>query len=129
VTIHPLWSHEITLAPQDQSVGAARRFVRDRLDRHELPLLVADITLVASELATNALRHAGTPFTVTLTAFADNVVLAVRDGSADRPIRVDAQDDDVAGRGMAIVEVVSRDWGVVVDEDAGKSVWAAFDVG
>jgi len=48
---------------------------------------------------------------------------------ADPPIRVDAQDDDVAGRGMAIVELVSRDWGVVVDQDVGKSVWASFEVG
>ena len=129
VTVAPLWSHEITLASQDRSVAAARRFVSDRLDRHDLPMLVDDVTLVASELATNALRHAGTPFTVTLTASAADVVLTVTDGSADRPVRVDAQDDDVAGRGLAIVELVSRDWGVVVEPGAGKSVWAAFGVG
>jgi len=87
VPVAPLWSHELTLAPQDRCVGAARRFVRDRLDLHDLPMLVGDVTLVASELATNALRHAGTPFTVTITAFADDLVLAVRDGSADPPTR------------------------------------------
>ena len=49
VTVAPLWSHEITLASQDRSVAAARRFVSDRLDRHDLPMLVDDVTLVASE--------------------------------------------------------------------------------
>jgi hypothetical protein len=34
----------------------------------------------------------------------------------------------VAGRGMAIVNAVSRAWGVVAEPGAGKSVWAAFDV-
>ena len=123
-----LWSYQITLAPRPRSVAAVRRFVQGHLDFHELPMLVDDISLVASELATNALNHSGTPFTVTLTAFADHIVLAVRDGSASGPIRVHAQPDDAAGRGMAIVDLVSREWGVVLDRGVGKTVWAAFDV-
>ena len=126
--VAPLWFHEITLAPEPRSVTTTRRFVREHLNVHDLPLLVEDITLVASELATNALAHAGTPFTVRLSAFADAVILAVRDGSASSPIRVDAQALDAAGRGIAIVDLVSRDWGVVVHARVGKSVWAAFDI-
>jgi anti-sigma regulatory factor (Ser/Thr protein kinase) len=125
----PLWAHGITLAPERESVATARRFVREHLTGHDLALIVDDVILVASELATNALRHAGTAFTVTITAFPDDVVLAVEDGSLSIPVLVEAEDDDVVGRGMAIVDVVSRDWGVVVDADGGKSVWAAFDVG
>ena len=127
VNVGPLWSYEITLPPEPQSVGTARRFVRERLNVHHLPLLVDDVTLVASELATNALSHAGTPFTVTITAFADDVVLEVRDGGASRPNRVDAGVDARVGRGMAIVDVVCRDWGVVVDGNVGKAVWASFE--
>ena len=123
-----LWLHEVTLAPEPESVATARRFVREQLGVHHLPSLVDDVTLVASELTTNAVRHAGTPFTVTLEAFADAVVLTVSDGSASPPVRVTAGPDDAAGRGVVIVDVVSRDWGVVVDGHA-KSVWAAFDVG
>ena len=122
-----LWVHEITLAPRPESVATARRFVRETLVAHHLSFLVDDVTLVASELTTNAVRHAGTPFTVTITARADAVVLTVRDGSAARPVRTTAGPDDAAGRGVVIVDVVSRDWGVVVDGSA-KSVWAAFDV-
>ena len=65
---------------------------------------------------------------MTITAFPEDVVLAVEDGSPSIPVLVEAGNDDVVGRGMAIVDVVSRDWGVVVDADVGKSVWAAFDV-
>jgi anti-sigma regulatory factor (Ser/Thr protein kinase) len=124
----PLWAHRITLAPERQSVATARRFVGEHLTGHDLALLVDDVTLVASELATNAMRHAGTAFTVTITAFPDDVVLSVEDGSLTIPVLVAAGDEDVVGRGMAIVDVVSRDWGVVVDGAVGKSVWAAFDV-
>ncbi len=123
-----LWAHEITLAPERQSVATARRFVREHLTGHGLPLLVDDVTLVASELATNALRHSGTVFTVAITAFSEDLVLAVEDVSSSMPVLVDAGLDDVAGRGLTIVDVLSREWGVVVGQDVGKSVWAAFDV-
>jgi anti-sigma regulatory factor (Ser/Thr protein kinase) len=128
VSVDPLWLHEVTLVAEPESVGTARHFVREHLSGHDLLLLVDDITLVASELTTNAVTHAGTPFTVKITAFADAVVLTVSDGSASLPRRLDALTDDDAGRGVAIIDVVSRDWGVVVDATAGKSVWAAFDV-
>ena len=122
-----MWFHEITLAPEAQSIAAARRFVRGHLGAHGPALLVDDIVLVASELATNAFAHAGTSFTVSLTAFAGTVVLVVKDGSVSWPVRVDARAQDAAGRGVAIVSAVSREWGVVAHGNAGKSVWAAFD--
>ena len=86
VNVGPVWSREITLAPEAQSVATARRFVREQLNVHDLPSLVDDVTLVASELATNALSHAGTPFTVTITASGDDVVLEVRDGAPSTPV-------------------------------------------
>ena len=121
-----VWVHEIILAPQPESVAAARRFVREALVGHHLSALVDDVTLVASELTTNAVRHAGTPFTVTVRGVADAVVLSVRDGSSARPVPQDAGSEDDAGRGVVIVDVVSRDWGVVV-EGRTKTVWAEFD--
>jgi hypothetical protein len=65
---------------------------------------------------------------VAITAFSEDLVLAVEDGSSSMPVLVDAGLDDVAGRGLTIVDVLSREWGVVVGQDVGKSVWAAFDV-
>jgi len=127
MNVSPLWSHEITLAPDPQSAALARQFVRDHLGLHDLHPLVEDVTLVASELASNVVLHAGTPFTVRLTAYRESVVLAVGDGSMKKPVLVNAQPDDVAGRGIAIMDTVSRDWGVDVTADVGKSVWASFE--
>ena len=125
---NPLWFVATTLAPEAQSVAAARRFVRAHLSSHDLSLLVDDVTLVASELATNAYAHAGTSFTVSLAAFSDVVVLEVRDGSVSSPIKREADAFDDAGRGVAIVDWVSREWGVTSDVITGKSVWATFDI-
>ena len=124
-----LWLHEVTLAPAPESVPAARRFVQGHLEAHDLPVLVDDVTLVVSELATNAVAHAGTPFSVSLTAVVGTVFLEVRDGAGARPVLVGSHVLDEAGRGVAIVDVVSREWGVVAHSNTGKSVWAAFSSG
>ena len=121
------WSHELELVGQPRSVGGARGFVTDVLTEHDLPLLVDDVRLVVSELATNALVHAQTAFTVKLrTAMGPAVVLEVGDGSCAGPVLVASTVLDTSGRGMAIVEALTQDWGIDVYEAGGKSVWAVF---
>jgi anti-sigma regulatory factor (Ser/Thr protein kinase) len=122
-----LWSHETELAAQAISASRARDFVRGHLAEHDLAHLTDEIQLVVSELVTNALLHAQTPFTVVLRAFEQSVLVEVRDGSPFEPSRVATPHLDTAGRGMTIVDVVSRAWGVTSAPDGGKSVWAAFD--
>lgn len=46
-----------------------------------LPQLIENVSLVVSELATNAVVHAHTPFTVRLSCENGSLVLTVRDGS------------------------------------------------
>jgi hypothetical protein len=123
----PQWSSEIRLAPEAQSVPAARRFVALQLAVHDLPMLVDDIVLVASELATNAFAHARSSFTVRLVGTGKAVTLVVKDGSTAVPALVNTEGLEVAGRGVAIVDLLSSEWGVIVDPDSGKAVWAAFD--
>ena len=107
-----LWSHRLTLAPQAACVLVARVFVRARLLEHELSVLVDDIRLVVSELATNAALHARTPFTVQLEGDERSVRLTVSDGLLLLPIRVSAAPMASGGRGLDIVAACSRDWGV-----------------
>lgn len=127
VSAHPLWSHHIHLTNQPISVHEAREFIRRYLLFHGWSLLVDDVALVVSELATNALAHARTPFTVTLTGFEGKLVVAVEDGSTSGPRPGEARPLGTAGRGLHIVECVSHDWGVVSRSTAGKAVWAEFD--
>ena len=125
--MHGLWSHETMFAADASSAAEARAFVSQHLLSHGMPHLVDDIELVVSELATNAMVHARTPFTVILCAFEEIVRLEVSDGSLLEPSVVVARSLDTSGRGVAIVQALSRDWGVLSRASGGKSVWAQFD--
>jgi len=84
---------------------------------------------VASELATNALVHARSPFSVTLAALGETVLLTVRDDSSSMPVRRAPHVLDVAGRGLEIVSVTSLEWGTIQADGAGrKAVWASFAI-
>ena len=81
-----------------------------------------DVRLVVGELATNAVQHAHTSFKVSLHAFEETLLLEVEDGSRTGPVQVVARLLDTNGRGITIVNLLSRDWGVDADADGGKSV-------
>jgi len=125
--VHRLWSHETSLAAEASSAAQARAFVSQHLLDHDMAHLVDDIKVVVSELATNAMAHARTPFSVILCAFDGTVVLEVSDASRAEPALVAARSLDTSGRGVAIVQALSRDWGVLPRVSGGKSVWAEFD--
>ena len=120
------WSHETVLTGEPVSASKARDFIRQHLVAHDLPSMVEDIQLVASELATNAMVHARTPFVVTLSEMDGVVLLDIRDGSTAVPARATPQGMDLGGRGLMIVELLSRAWGVSTDGAGSKSVWASF---
>jgi hypothetical protein len=52
----------------------------------------------------------------------------VHDRSPRPPVISTGTPLDTAGRGIIIVGLLSRDWGVTAEAD-GKTVWAAFDAG
>ena len=122
-----VWQYDLELTAHAISASRARSFVGQRLVEHELQYLADDVQLVVSELATNALTHALTPFTVTLAAVAQSLLVKVRDGSPCHPVIVVGTPNDTAGRGVTIVALLSREWGVTAHADGGKTVWAMFD--
>lgn len=119
------WSHQSELPADLGSTALAREFV----GVHLVTGLVEDVTLVTSELATNAILHAQTTFSVTLQGKKESVLLTVRDGSAVAPDVLVAQPINMGtgGRGLAIVAELSDRWGTTPNTDGGKSVWARFD--
>ena len=122
------WSHEATFEATPLSASHVRAFVSQHLVEHRLLYLVDPVRLVASELATNALVHAQTAFTVTLGTLAETVLLTVRDWSGALPARRCAQAMDSAGRGLEIVDIVSLAWGITEDPAGSKAVWASFPI-
>jgi anti-sigma regulatory factor (Ser/Thr protein kinase) len=112
--------------PQPAAVREVRRFVReslgDQLDADHLE----DLELVASELATNAVTHAGTPFDIVVAT--DGLVrIDVYDGARGRPVKRPPSTTATSGRGMQIVDQLCDRWGVH-DAGSGKCVWCEKDL-
>jgi anti-sigma regulatory factor (Ser/Thr protein kinase) len=109
--------------PVPEAVGAVRRFVRDALAGWDEPELVDDASLVASELATNAVRHADSAFRFAISRGDAVVRVEVHDVSPALPVRRDRDLENFGGRGVAMVERLSVRWGTE-QRAGGKVVWA-----
>ncbi|WP_241002426.1 ATP-binding protein [Streptomyces sp. CB01881] len=140
-----------TLAPRYEAVRTARDFARTALQRWGLDELFDDVALVASELVTNALRHAigarpaaagsalddydfpvqptadgRLPIRISLVHRAPQVVCAVSDPSSIGPVAREADFVAESGRGLHLVDSFSRSWGWH-PLGSGKVVWALFE--
>ena len=120
------WADEITLPPVPLSVQRARTFVADRLAVHQPEVGTDDLCLVTSELASNALLHARTPFTVIVRGDTEGISLAVKDGLSWFFSSADAHDENEQGRGLLVTEQLSDAWGMRPGAYGSKYVWAFF---
>jgi anti-sigma regulatory factor (Ser/Thr protein kinase) len=116
-----------TFEPSPESVSEARAFLREALaDRAGDDDVVDELQLALSELATNAVRHAGTPFEVVVQT-EGHVRIAVEDASSEAPVPRPESASAVDGRGIGIVAAVCDRWGVHVAQDR-KCVWCERDL-
>lgn len=98
------------------SVWAARQQLKDWLaDTDVSRESVEDARVVVSELVANSVRHARPladgSILVSWTRKVDGVLVSVTDGgSGTRPRPVRAPSTAVAGRGMAIVDMLAEEW-------------------
>jgi serine phosphatase RsbU (regulator of sigma subunit)/anti-sigma regulatory factor (Ser/Thr protein kinase) len=123
----PFEAHR-TFEPRERSVGEARWFVRDTLERWGLGDLKDPAALAVSELVTNAVIHAGTPARVALTIQDGSLRLEVQDFHPDRALPLHSTpvtDDAETGRGLLITSALAPAWGVEYTRTA-KSVWLSF---
>ena len=107
------------LPPVSASVPEARHFVARALPE---TCLADEVSLLVSELASNAVRHARTPFQVSLACDGSTVRVEVGDGDPALPIRQDPVPEAVTGRGLLIVDALADRWGVE-PAAVGKTVW------
>jgi anti-sigma regulatory factor (Ser/Thr protein kinase) len=104
--------------------AAARRFVAGVLRRWGYePALCDDAVLITSELATNAVMHARSSFTVIVRHTPSGVQLRVRDARLEPPRLLDQGLMAVSGRGLRLVGLLADDWGTELCGN-GKTVWA-----
>ncbi len=113
------------------SVAVARqRLTADLVEAGIVNAAVRDAALVVSELLSNAIRHAqplpGASLQVVWAVDDGLVEVAVSDGgSPTRPQPTHASVSALGGRGLDIVDYLSRRWGVRAD-DTGLTVWAVL---
>jgi serine phosphatase RsbU (regulator of sigma subunit)/PAS domain-containing protein len=116
--------------PRGDSVAAARRFVRTALGHLGMRSLVDDAVLMVSELATNAVVHAGTAFEVTCVDLGAAVRIEVHDRHPARELPAALPERDsvrTGGRGLLACAALASAWGVEYTRD-GKTVWCRLDV-
>lgn len=118
-------SARLRLLPQARAAGTARHFTRTTCTQWDLPAPLDAALLVVSELVTNAVRHAGSPVTLHLFARPDHLRVEVEDEAPAPPQMRQAASMDLGGRGLALVEAVSREWGSS-PSPTGKVVWATL---
>jgi anti-sigma regulatory factor (Ser/Thr protein kinase) len=111
------------LPPDAASVIAAREIVASVTDH--LPRKAREAAaLVTSELATNSVVHAKTPFEVFAAADDETVEVVIADRAGWVPTRGESQS---LGNGLLLVGLLASDWAAEL-ETVGKRVWARLQI-
>jgi anti-sigma regulatory factor (Ser/Thr protein kinase) len=113
-----------TFPSRPAAVRAARQFVVDRLAGDHAADTAA---LLVSELATNAVEHARTPFTVRVVV-GPTVRVEVGDRSNASPVALEVPSEADRGRGLGIVAALASRWGTSHTAE-GKVVWFELPAG
>ena len=114
--------------PGSSSVREARRFVASVLEDVG-DERADDAALLTSELATNAVIHAQSAYTVAVRRAEDGRVrVEVADASAAVARRCRYSATSGTGRGLGMVEDLAAAWGIDDGAPGGKVVWFELDV-
>jgi anti-sigma regulatory factor (Ser/Thr protein kinase) len=130
VDANPLITFMLLSIPE--SARIARWHVRAAFEYHGLGDYAHDAQLIASELVTNAIRHAGANWTEEIGVSLlrvhnpESIAVIVTDSSPYPPVRCEISADSEQGRGLQIVEALSPHW-EWVPEDGRKTVFALLE--
>jgi anti-sigma regulatory factor (Ser/Thr protein kinase) len=114
-----------------KSARRARELLREFLGAADgAELIIPAAELVATELVSNAVKHAGEPrgrlIQVRLEALETGLRIEVHDASREMPVlRPRAPGDSESGLGLHVVQSLATSWGFARREyGIGKVVWA-----
>jgi len=111
--------------PVPASVPAARSFVLSVGWSNEDDLNFR-LAMLVSEIVTNAVLHARTPFEVSVEPKAEKIRVAISDQSTAIPVKRSYETTHPTGRGLHIVEATADRWGVSPSAN-GKTIWFELD--
>jgi anti-sigma regulatory factor (Ser/Thr protein kinase) len=115
--VDSLRAERLDLPAEPSSVRVARRFVTELLDGWGHKELAETAALLTSELATNVVLHARTPFAVVVTNTREGALVDVLDGSHVSPVVRDHDISAPTGRGLALVAELAKEWGETPSSD------------
>lgn len=122
----------LELGALPNAVPCARRHSRQVASEWGLGKLSDDLEQLVSELVTNAVAatravEPASPVRMWLLSDAALVAVLVWDVSPQLPVRVQIDEAAESGRGLLLVEAISRRWGwYPLTATAGKVIWAAL---
>ncbi|MGQ0465130.1 MAG: ATP-binding protein [Sporichthyaceae bacterium] len=103
--------------------GHARRFLAEALCPVHATRVLDEAQLLVSELVGNAVRHGLPPVEVDVRCDGGDVLeVRVRDSLVAQPKLKHVELDSENGRGIALVDLLSDQWGTEPEEN-GKVVW------
>ncbi|HET8657578.1 MAG TPA: ATP-binding protein [Micromonosporaceae bacterium] len=116
------------LPPDRYAPARAREVVHEACREWGLLELAPLAQLLATELVSNGVMHAGTPLAFSVILRGGNLYVAVRDEDP-QPVRIGTATGtlDEHGRGLLVVDSLAAAWGSLPTQD-GKVVWAAVRV-
>ncbi|WP_370126875.1 ATP-binding protein [Streptacidiphilus sp. EB103A] len=120
--------YELRLTAEPQRLAVVRRIVMAHLRHWKMAEAVDLCLLGVTELLANVHRHVGpgAECLLRLTAGADGLLRCeVHDTSTALPRVLTPDEEEINGRGLALVAALSADWGAQVEE-GGKVVWFAL---
>ena len=120
----------------------ARRYIRQFLGScRGIGAGTADTAeLLVSELVTNAVRFASVPapahrhsehagmIWLSVRHFAEELLIEVYDSDASPPVLRDAAEDAENGRGLLLVDALSREWSYFFPPAGGKVVYCVIEI-
>jgi anti-sigma regulatory factor (Ser/Thr protein kinase) len=142
--LRPLAAGLLTLVTLPTSPFWARRYTRVFLSScQEISDGTAETAeLIVSELITNAVRFSGDLtrtlrysdranvglISLSLRYFSGALLIEVYDTDSNPPIRVHADDDAESGRGLMLVDALSKEWSYYFPPGGGKVVYCLLEI-
>jgi len=121
----PAGRRSATLTVEDvDAVARARAFARETLHSWRMAPLEETVTLLVSEMVTNALVHTDGFAELELRRDDSKVEILVTDAHSRVPRPRELDLDATGGRGLMLVQSLAEEWGVE-PSGGGKTVWAA----
>ncbi|MFD3524554.1 ATP-binding protein [Streptomyces sp. NPDC058653] len=119
-------SFEVAVAPDRVRVAQMRRITVAVMRLWDVPApLSEDVQLAVSELVANAVEHGHGSVGLRVRHAGSELSVEVTDENP-APARLrTAEEDDVCGRGLFLVAVLSSRWGV---SDDGMTTWCTFNL-